>query len=183
MHMSTMSFLSQKAVPSLNKMNSFSNKFECQKGASLTLHAVELQFLFTGTNRQTCFQHGNAPVHKASSMKTWFAKVAVEEFKQSAWSKWTQPHLWYVDSQGLYWNWSAPDHTNAILTEWAQIPKAMLSKSSGRPSQKSRSYYSSKGEINLERVQQIHMGVMVRCDGNMGYITNLQTASSIVCSI
>lgn len=27
------------------------------------------------------FQHANAPVYKASSMKTWFGKIGVEELK------------------------------------------------------------------------------------------------------
>lgn len=43
----------------------------------ITLHAAALQFILT----VNMFQHDNCPVHKTSSMKTWFAKVGVKELQ------------------------------------------------------------------------------------------------------
>lgn len=53
----------------------------------------------------------------------------------------------------------------------SMMPHSHIPKASGQPSQKSASYYNSKGGLNLQwAVQQTHMGMMVRCPPAPGHI-------------
>ncbi|MCJ8750102.1 hypothetical protein PDJAM_G00194860 [Pangasius djambal] len=81
-----------------------------------SLFAVALQFPFElrGPN---LLQHDDAPVHKASSMKTWCVKVGVEELQCPAQSPDLNPteHLWDELELETPYPTSAPDLTNALL--------------------------------------------------------------------
>ncbi|MCI4381354.1 hypothetical protein PGIGA_G00250880 [Pangasianodon gigas] len=79
-----------------------------------TLHFPSLEL--RGPN---LFQHDNAPVHKASSMKTWCVKVGVEELECPAQSPDLNPteHLWDELELETPYPPSVPDLTNALVAE------------------------------------------------------------------
>ena len=72
------------------------------------------------------FQHDNAPVHKARSIRKWFVEISVEE---------------------LEWPAQSPDLTNALVAEWKQVPT-----SSEKPSQKSGGCYWGSNSILMPMV-------------------------------
>ena len=74
------------------------------------------------------FRHDNAPVHKARSLKKWFAEISVEELDWPAQSPDLIPieHRWDELERRLRARpnrpTSVPDLTNALLAEWKQVP-------------------------------------------------------------
>jgi hypothetical protein len=80
-----------------------------------------------------CFQlYDNAPVHKALSKQKWFVEIGVEELDWPAQSPDLNPvkHLWdelvHRLRARLNRPTSVPDLTNALVTEWKQVPAAMF---------------------------------------------------------
>ncbi len=140
------------------------------------------------------FKHYCALVHQASCIKTWLNKYGLEELdwpEQSPDLNLTE-HLWDELKQGLRARSSYPtsmlDLTNTLLNEWANLPHTNTSKSSGKPSQKSGSFYCCKGGTNstyifLNRntylylechVIKLSVGVITRCPNTFIYIVHVK---------
>lgn len=52
---------------------------------TISLHVVALRYFFTRIKRLNSVQKDSALQHKVKSMKTWFAKISLENV-------WTAPH-------------------------------------------------------------------------------------------
>lgn len=92
------------------------------------------------------------PCVQVSSMKTWFAKVGVEELECPA----ETPDL--NRTEHLYDEFESP------VLEWAQIPPATLQNPEECFPRKHGGYYNCTfGKLHLERDVQKHKNSMVRC--------------------
>ncbi|MCI4379485.1 hypothetical protein PGIGA_G00228800 [Pangasianodon gigas] len=82
--------------------------------------------VITEPDKPKAHQHDNAPVHKARSMKTWFAKIDLEELECPAQSPDLNPteHVWDDLEHGLHTRpphqTSMPDLTNDLVAEWTK---------------------------------------------------------------
>ena len=78
------------------------------------------------------FQYANAPVHKARFIQKWFVEIGVEELDWPAQSPDLSPieHLWDELERRLrarpYRPTLVPNLTNALVSEWKQVPAAMF---------------------------------------------------------
>lgn len=134
----------------------------------MSLYAVGLQFPFIGAKAAQTSQHGSVSVHNASTMKTLFAKVGVENHRWLHRGLTSDPH-W--TTLGRTWMWfprpsctsSVLVLTNTLVAKWAQILTAVHQNLEERLLRRVEDIVTEKRRLNLEsNVQKAHMSVL-RC--------------------
>lgn len=108
------------------------------------------------------FQHDCAPVHKARSIKAWLGEFGVEELDWLADSPDLIPieHLWDELEQTFPARPSHPtsvsDLTNALLDEWAKIPR-LTPTSCREPIDLGYHYYSCRCPSTFVHIMYVSM--------------------------